>query len=450
MPQFPPHPPPASGPPLLNGQESLDLNHFFTDIDVHSSMSEDLYREESNHYKSSKGSLGIVDLPPRLFGISSSITRPDVRVSPKLFQSFDNNYLNPSLADDYLQTTKHTNEAAKNIVEDPTSSSHSFVRYQSDLVNELHFFPKGLKEYPHDVSQGSRLIHGQSSKSYESVSAMVSGYTGESNLPLAGSALEIDSSDDFVHGNNASPIHPTPNSYQFGNDTSFLWNCFSAPPSLQAEQEVLATKMNLMDCLEPQDSADNTRAPSPSPRKQRKNPVSPSIDSQPSKSTRCGLIHVESLEKGRNNAKTISKRSRKCLNNNNKRDSQPQDRFLSQPKQKKTPACKKAPQLHRFSVDKTRPRVAKPELKNQKANRTNLSDEQKRSNHIISEQKRRDGITDGFSDLRLLFPTLHQQNKKPSKGDLLSHATKWLSDIIKGNDDLRARLERSRGKNGFS
>jgi hypothetical protein len=70
--------------------------------------------------------------------------------------------------------------------------------------------------------------------------------------------------------------------------------------------------------------------------------------------------------------------------------------------------------------------------------RENLTDEQKRSNHILSEQKRRNLIKQGFDDLCVLVPDLRCGGY--SKSAVLAQAADWLEDLQKGNEELRDML----------
>ncbi|EFX06327.1 hlh transcription factor [Grosmannia clavigera kw1407] len=70
--------------------------------------------------------------------------------------------------------------------------------------------------------------------------------------------------------------------------------------------------------------------------------------------------------------------------------------------------------------------------------RENLSEEQKRENHIKSEQKRRTLIKEGFDDLCVLVPSLHGGGF--SKSVMLSMAADWLEALISGNQQLREQL----------
>ena len=79
-----------------------------------------------------------------------------------------------------------------------------------------------------------------------------------------------------------------------------------------------------------------------------------------------------------------------------------------------------------------------------KASRENLTEEQKRENHIKSEQKRRTLIREGFEDLGELVPGLRGGGF--SKSAVLIMAADWLEDLIQGNEVLRDRLDQMQGR----
>ncbi|KAL3427186.1 hlh transcription [Phlyctema vagabunda] len=73
-----------------------------------------------------------------------------------------------------------------------------------------------------------------------------------------------------------------------------------------------------------------------------------------------------------------------------------------------------------------------------KATRENLSEEQKRENHIKSEQKRRTLIRDGFAALNELVPNL--QGGGYSKSTMLLMAAEFLERLLDGNKELETRV----------
>ncbi|MCJ1397832.1 hypothetical protein MMC11_001028 [Xylographa trunciseda] len=79
-----------------------------------------------------------------------------------------------------------------------------------------------------------------------------------------------------------------------------------------------------------------------------------------------------------------------------------------------------------------------------KPGRDNLTEEQRRENHILSEQKRRNLIKQGFDDLSELVPGLKSGGF--SKSAMLTQAVEWLESLIDGNTRLVVQLnEMDRG-----
>jgi len=76
--------------------------------------------------------------------------------------------------------------------------------------------------------------------------------------------------------------------------------------------------------------------------------------------------------------------------------------------------------------------------------RENLSEEQKRENHIRSEQKRRTLIKEGFDDLGDLVPGL--KGGGFSKSTTLSMAADWLDELLRGNKTLTMQVSALEGR----
>lgn len=96
-----------------------------------------------------------------------------------------------------------------------------------------------------------------------------------------------------------------------------------------------------------------------------------------------------------------------------------------------------APQKRRKSSASNAPKMA----------RENLTEDQKRENHIKSEQKRRTLIKEGFEDLNELVPDLRGGGF--SKSAVLIMAADWLEDLINGNNALKQQLAELEGRNGI-
>ena len=79
--------------------------------------------------------------------------------------------------------------------------------------------------------------------------------------------------------------------------------------------------------------------------------------------------------------------------------------------------------------------------------RKNLTEDQKRSNHIRSEQKRRNIIKQGYEDLNDLVPNLKTGGF--SKSAVLTETTRFLEEIHHGNNSMEAYLRSLAAEKGI-
>lgn len=96
-----------------------------------------------------------------------------------------------------------------------------------------------------------------------------------------------------------------------------------------------------------------------------------------------------------------------------------------------------APQKRRKSAASAAPKMT----------RENLTEDQKRENHIRSEQKRRTLIKEGFEDLNDLVPDLRGGGF--SKSAVLIMAADWLEDLISCNRNLKVQLAELEHRHGI-
>jgi len=80
--------------------------------------------------------------------------------------------------------------------------------------------------------------------------------------------------------------------------------------------------------------------------------------------------------------------------------------------------------------------------------RKNLTEDQKRSNHIRSEQKRRNIIKQGYEDLNELVPNLKTGGF--SKSAVLTETTRFLEEIHLGNNSMEAYLRSLAAEKGVA
>jgi hypothetical protein len=70
----------------------------------------------------------------------------------------------------------------------------------------------------------------------------------------------------------------------------------------------------------------------------------------------------------------------------------------------------------------------------------NLSDQQKRANHIQSEKKRREIINKGYADLNMLVPCLANGKSGLSRSECLAEIHCYLETVTRGNEAILASL----------
>ena len=231
----------------------------------------------------------------------------------------------------------------------------------------------------------------------------------------------------------------------FGSDISFFDHGFVAPPDQETEEEVTKTMLGKMDCLEPQMSAASTRPPSPTV-KRRKLGLSTGLENvhnpQDMKVENTGVPHSAPLPQ------QSDQRSRKRRKPEFKAEAQgdsPLDSSGARSKLTRSAATRLNAASQNSLANGSPPAISR--LGEQKSNRENLSESQKRTNHIASEQKRRDLIKQGFDDLCELIPEL--KGGGSSKSAMLAQAASWLEDLIRGNEALRRQLAELSGLHIF-
>ncbi|KAJ5215642.1 uncharacterized protein N7498_002049 [Penicillium cinerascens] len=206
----------------------------------------------------------------------------------------------------------------------------------------------------------------------------------------------------------------------WGSDNSFMDQGYIAPPDQPDMETRTKDLLTHLDCFEPQSSAANTRAPSPERM----------TDAHAQSSTYRPVDGEESPQ---------PRKRQRTLKDGDQFSDEEDSRL--QTRKSRTPSNAKA---RRASTQTNRRGSITP---GSKAPRENLSEEQKRTNHILSEQKRRNLIRQGFDDLCTLVPGLRGGGF--SKSAMLTQAADWLEDILRGNEILHNQLADMKGINGL-
>lgn len=216
---------------------------------------------------------------------------------------------------------------------------------------------------------------------------------------------------------------------RWGSDAGFGTGQGFIPPIGQATVEALEqNKISSLDCLEPHSStAASTRPPSPI------------VTRNPGLQRKQSSIAVEEL--GSDTAGEEPKpRKRRKNKIKTEEDEDEHEDGQKAPRKRRTksmagataPAARESPPLSK--------RRKSAVSSGAKPTRENLTEDQKRENHIKSEQKRRTLIKEGFDDLGELVPDLRSGGF--SKSAILVMAGDFLEDLIQGNQVLRAMLDK--------
>lgn len=221
----------------------------------------------------------------------------------------------------------------------------------------------------------------------------------------------------------------------FGSDPHFHMQGFMAPPGQPTEEAVINGLARTVDySLHPASSAENTRPSSPVSSRPVPKPKNCSEPSNMVDNKRHDAEEdVGAVSRPRKRRKSHIKEE---INAIEEIEALPQKQRKGKAgaKRRRTSPAQEAPLKRSRAHSMTK-------------NKPNLSEEQKRQNHIASEQKRRLMIGQGFEEMDELVPELKGANH--SKSVKLEIAARFLTDLIEGNSFLRDKLAEA-GVNGYN
>ena len=207
----------------------------------------------------------------------------------------------------------------------------------------------------------------------------------------------------------------TPKIFPYGSDSGFQDARFISPATQEAAVQRNELMTETLSCLKPSNSATSTCPSSPAIRR-RKLPVE--VDEA-----------EQELPSRTGRRKSKAKVNRVCENNLNE-DQQPSVEKDILPPAKRTRVTKKA-DIDRYSD------AGRSCSEGRKGPRKNLTEEQKKQNHIESEQRRRDDIKAAYDTLPDIIPGFDPTKPRANR---LEQAVKWLEQLIDGNRELKKRL----------
>lgn len=235
-------------------------------------------------------------------------------------------------------------------------------------------------------------------------------------------------------GPGSQPGQP-PVEMRWGSDMRFGSN-FVPDSSRETLDAISKDQLRYIECLEPSQSASNTRPPSPNG------------DARPRAPTR----QAQETSQANESAEGPPRKRRKSRNTRDDTEDEENTREPTAKVAKKRKPKADAAAAAAAAAATGAPAAAESETTGRrrksgavaKPPRENLTDAQKRENHIRSEQKRRTVIKEGFDDLCDLVPGLRGGGF--SKSTMLTMAADWLEDTLKGNEQLAAQLDALEGK----
>lgn len=247
---------------------------------------------------------------------------------------------------------------------------------------------------------------------------------------------------------------------RFGSDANFQQQRYEPPPDQKQPEEVVDGLVRLVETLEPQRSAGNTQPPSPVLQKSHRRLGG--ADGLPAEAPPAADGHARATDHpaARRPRAAKPKRRRKDASPPDSPDgdgAEPDDHDPGggggdgQAEGGDRPTIKKSRSNGRAAVAAAaaparRARAGRSPGGKGKAPRQNLTDDQKRNNHILSEQKRRDLIKQGFEQMYVLIPATKAAGT--SRSQQLNVCAEWLERLASGNLRLRLQLARLGGSIG--
>lgn len=222
-----------------------------------------------------------------------------------------------------------------------------------------------------------------------------------------------------------------PTDFQWGSDSNFsAIQGYTPDPNSETVESQHQDQMKCLECFEVNQSASNSRH------------NSPSHDHRSSHAKQNGRVF--GIIKRQEDADAPPRKRRKSKIVKDAVDEEDDDNDDASTSTKKS-ARKRRPKVEGTITESSPPeengstgKRRKSAVSASKQSRENLSEEQKRENHIRSEQKRRTLIKDGFDDLCIIVPGLRGGGF--SKSTMLGMTAEWLDDMLAGNEALAAQL----------
>lgn len=446
---LPPPPTTAPGPAILDDLESSMLDTFFEDVLTDQLNFSNQFSNNSN-VEDLNGSDGWIDsLPPQFHGTTTSFPQRSTgeaaipkEISFHLSPVMDNSTYNSS-PETPLKPSADVLAAASTLVQSgPPSSPRNTVDQSIYLDQSLHVHPQEIR-HNHEIhfvpSRGP--YHGLPAEIPDFGLVPLPQNQHSRSEPFDGTLLAFIQGDNINSPTNNLPSRPATN-LDFGTDKNFVEGGFLAPKDQLSPQKLIKLVLSRIDCFHPQESPIGSRPPSPTFNKQWRHaiprPLGPIFgrqdasgsfhDSQTVQSIEDCLIRTKDCNDVREVASPLRRKRRRPKATGESSAQRGMVPLPSPPKRRKA-----------SSVNSIKHEVVSPKkTASLREKRKNLTEAEKRHNHIDSEQKRRDSISKSFKTLNMLVPELRSNDY--SKSDRLKYAAQWIERMKQGNEQLRAQL----------
>jgi hypothetical protein len=414
-------------------------------------------------------SYGDVHPQAGVFGSSSASSHRGV---PQSGMSYSQAQTNPTL------NSRHSMVAARHqaaMPPAPFANQYSSAQFSPDHFSTSQFSPN---QYPPDQLVSRRLSSSQNPSVPLNGMAYITPTTGgqlSSGQPSSAQNSPVGPNGMAFHPHAASrPYnrrpHPALNEVQFGSDPGFNSKSFVPQSQSETSDAMMRDQMATLGCLERTDSAAPTRAPSPTawappppPDAGRRKssipldqlgqtPYAPAISNDPThdgafpamkrrRSSKTGEVKVGD-DPNQTGLSTVMEAGSSATPTPSRAPAS------SEPRRRKvpvTPTTSEGDAAGASSGSRAGRRASATNSASRSRNRngagarrtprTNLSEDQKRNNHIASEQKRRNVIKEGYEMLNTLVPGLNVGGY--SKSIALNLTADWIQGLVTGNEKLR-------------
>ncbi|KAL9006438.1 MAG: hypothetical protein Q9188_000792 [Gyalolechia gomerana] len=298
-------------------------------------------------------------------------------------------------------STTHPNQSQQPVPSETTSASDQAI--SADAHQYTHYEHASATYAPMDSNAWS--------------SPHVQGLTVDPSISYAGLSSN--------HTKQAPRACEALKAFSWGSDPHFAKNRFVAPANQRTEESVTMEVLNQFQCLDSQGSVATTRA------------CSPFADGQ----NRLSSKNMDSIDlatrapRTENVTKPSPKRQR--LPMTQEEEDLPFERSPLPPKKKwvALPAKKRGRPKAQRSDGQAATQGQHPKKKRA---REKLTDEEKRSNHVSSEQKRRNEQNKQWDDLSDFVSGI--EDCKRTKCDRITYSNRWLRRLLEDNERMESCL----------